>query len=357
MNLLAPTLKVTMLAGLNMAMRLCGMPRGYAILYYHRVTTDWTDCRLLPSLYTHTQRMREQLLGLRRHAEIISLAEMHERLDQGREPPGLCVAVTFDDGYADNLRLGLPVLSEIGVPATLFVSTGFLDDPANVPWWDMNFQAVRNVAASLVSFRENGFSWCFDTRTPHGRHRLLWAMNAVTLRRCLENGGRARPVAEELFPDMARPARNEFCSWDDLRRAGGDGLLTIGSHTVSHPVLSACSDWGNAELAASKARIESELQRPVNLFAYPFGGPAHIPGDVEEPLARQGFRLAVTTIPGLNHCVSDRYRLQRVSVHGKDDVGNLLSKIKSAALRDHARRLLPEAMEMFEAGRRRRRTC
>ncbi|EGJ49092.1 polysaccharide deacetylase family protein [Desulfocurvibacter africanus] len=356
MSPLAPTLKTTMLAGINMAMRLCGTPQGYAILYYHRLTTDWMDCRLLPSLYTHVGRMREQLLGLRRHAEVISLAELHERMSQGHEPRGLCVSVTFDDGYADNLRLGLPVLRDTGVPATLFVSTGFVDDPAIVPWWDMNFQAARAAVASMVRFRDNGFSWCFDTRSLRGRHRLLWAMNAVTLRRCMENGGRASSVAEELFPEMARPERNGFSTWDELRRASDDGLLTIGSHTVNHPVLSACADWGSVELAASKARLESELQSPVTLFAYPFGGPAHIPGDVEEQLARQGFRLAVTTTPGLNHCASDRYRLQRVSVHGNDDVGSLLAKIKSAALRDHARRLLPEAMEMFEAGRRRR-TC
>lgn len=348
-------LKATLLAGLRMAARPSPLPRGHAVLCYHRLTRDWLDCRLAPHIYVHAGRFREHLRILRQHAELIGLDELDGRLAERDEPRGLSVCVTFDDGYADNLNLALPILREEGVPAALFVSTGFVDDPADVPWWDVNFRAAREVAQGVVRLRDNGRSPRFDTRTPGGCRKLLKAMNDATLRRCLENGGRARPVAEELFPDMARPERNDFCSWDGLRAALGDGLLTIGSHTVSHPVLSVCADWGTTELAASRARLEAELGVRVAYFAYPYGGPAHIPAGTAAHFASQGIRLAMTITPGLNHGSTDRYGLRRLSVEGGDTADDLLVKIKAAMLRDRVRDLLPGAVEMFEAGR--ERTC
>ena len=355
-------LKATLLAGLRMAARLSPLPGGHAVLCYHRLTRDWLNCGLAPHIYVHADRFREHLRILRRNAELIGLAELDKRLAARRESPpgrdepeGLAVCVTFDDGYADNLSLALPILKEEGVPAALFVSTGFVDDPADVPWWDVNFRAAREIAQGVVHLRDNGRSLRFDTRTMGGRRGLLKAMNDATLRRCRENGGRARPVAEEVFPDMARAERNDFCAWDDLRAALGDGLLTIGSHTVSHPVLSACADWETTELAASRERLEAELGERVAFFAYPYGGPAHIPADPAESFASQGIRLAMTITAGLNHASTDRYGLRRISVEGGDDAGGLLARIKAAMLRDRVRDLLPEAVEMFEEGR--ERTC
>lgn len=343
-------IRATALAGLAMAARLSLLPKGYAVLCYHRLTRDWLDCSLAPHIFVHVDRFREHLRTLRGRAEMLSLAELDARITEGRDPRVLAVCVTFDDGYADNLDLALPILRQEGVPATLFVSTGFVDNPLAVPWWDVNFAVARSLPDGMACVRDNGRSWRFDVRSPSGRRRLLRAMNAVTLRHCLDNGGRARAVAEEMFPGLARPRENSFCRWDDLRLRGRDELLTIGSHTVSHPTLSTCADWGASELAASKARIEAELGTPVRYFAFPFGGPAHIPADASDQFARQGFRLAVTVTPGLNNGAADRFALRRLLVHGSDSTGDVLNRIKAAMLRDRVRCLLPGFVERFEAG-------
>lgn len=357
MRALKPALRPMLLTCLHVAARLSPLPGGHAILCYHRLTRDWLDCRLAPHIYVHVDRFREHLRALRRHAEIIGLAELDARLSGRNEPLSkwngfqrLAVCVTFDDGYADNLSLALPILREEGAPAAIFVTTGFLDNPADVPWWDVNFKAAREAPPGRVHLRENGHAWSLDTSTPCGRHRLLKAMNAITLRRCLESGGHAGPVAEEIFPGLARPERNDFCTWDSLREALGDGLLTIGSHSVSHPVLAACTDWGTRELAASRARLEAELGKVVDSFAYPYGGPAHIPAGAAESFASQGFRLAMTIIPGLNRGSTDRFGLRRLSVEGCDTAGDVLVKIKAAMLRDQMRDRLPGFVEMFETG-------
>ena len=225
--------------------------------------------------------------------EFIGLSELFDRLSNQRASKGHAIALTFDDGYRDNLTIALPILRKHGVPATIFVPSG-APDRAMDTWFlrlekaIMVSQSLRPGVTGLPELVRTG-----STAEKCAAYRLLVRF----VQRDLKQN---RHIVETLLPydrfsDEALMAES-FASWTELREASADRLLTIGGHTVSHPVLSKLSE-GDAfdEMVKGRKKLESELDRAVALFAYPYGGRTEC-GSREFGLAeRAGFDLAVTT--------------------------------------------------------------
>ena len=113
------------------------LPRGYYIVMYHRVLEpDERRARLDYFLYLSRACFRRHIAFFKRRCAPMALAEMVERIRRGERPERPYVAITFDDGYRDNFEFVAPWLAGEGVPATYFLATGFIDQPARVPWWD-----------------------------------------------------------------------------------------------------------------------------------------------------------------------------------------------------------------------------
>jgi peptidoglycan/xylan/chitin deacetylase (PgdA/CDA1 family) len=277
-------------------------------LIFHRVTPKPDE--LFPG-EVDAQRFNEICGWVGRWFNVIPLSDAVIRIREGTLPPRpLCI--TFDDGYADNHDVALPILQRHGLTATFFVATGYLD--GGVMWNDILSETMRSASGDLLDLRSLNLSTdgigCLDLSSPGARRtslrRLLLSLKylAPSQRSSLVNriasvAGVALPVDLMLGTDQVR----------SLHQAGMD----IGAHTVSHPILARVDEvQARSEIMDSKRCLEAIIDAPVSLFAYPNGklGEDYLPRDVS--LVRDaGFAAAFTTEPGVSAQGSDMFQLPR----------------------------------------------
>jgi peptidoglycan/xylan/chitin deacetylase (PgdA/CDA1 family) len=232
------------------------------------------------------------------------------------------VALTFDDGYVDNLELAKPRLSAADVPATVFLATGYLDSPEPF-WWDELATLLLSEAAlprfELIVSGEV-LRVGFDDLPPEGKGKAIQSRHAVLYRIWLAlrrlNDQQRRSAMIELESRLARRQGSETVkramTRSEVRTLVADGLIAIGAHTVTHPVLaglgvSACY----RESAESKLACESLVETPVNAFAYPYG---EFDADARHAVKAAGFTVACSTQYGPAITTSDKLALPRIHV-------------------------------------------
>lgn len=251
----------------------------------------------------------------RRGYDLVSMDEAVRRLRSDNPKP--FAVLTFDDGYRDHADYALPVMQALDVPAIFYVAPGFAQRSAALWWEDIETIIARNNAVSLDhptkglrlatgSARQKQAA--FDHLYRHLRG-LPWVEARAATAELAKNYGISSPETVE----------KACLDWDGVRALASDKLVTIGAHTVNHPVLAACQDTMiTDELSQSRAILVNELQRPVRHLAYPHGD-VTAAGAREFETAREiGFDSAVTTRPGLVETKhADRLTaLPRVSLNG-----------------------------------------
>lgn len=261
----------------------------------------------------------ETLTGLRaRGFDLVGLDAVPGRLAAPESGRPFAV-LTFDDGYRDNLVHAAPVLARHAAPWTLFVTADFAEGRGRL-WWIELERAVSRLDR---------------VRLPPGRGRAALDLPASTPDEktaafdAVYRALRAGPEAELLsgIAGLCREAglregevAAELClTWDEIAALSAEPGVTIGAHTVSHPMLAKhAADTAAREIAEGRARIEARIGRPVRHLSYPVGDPGSA-GRREFDMARgQGFATAVTTRPGhlfAGHA-AHLHALPRVSVNG-----------------------------------------
>ena len=237
---------------------------------------------------------------------VLSLTEGVQRLEAGGLP-ARSVAITFDDGYLDNVELALPILLRYGLTATFFVATGTLD--GGMMWNDQVREAIRRCPNADLDLNDLGLG-VLDLACE--RTRIAAFQDCIAKLKYLPVDSRdelvARLVAKAdvVLNERVMMNRGDI---DRLSRAG----MSIGAHTVSHPILACVDDrLAEEEILEGKQELTRLLGEEVTLFAYPNGVPGkdylrqHV-----EMLQRLGFYAAVTTSQGAANCSSDRYQLPR----------------------------------------------
>jgi peptidoglycan/xylan/chitin deacetylase (PgdA/CDA1 family) len=231
------------------------------------------------------------------------------------EPTGeRFAALTFDDGYTDFTRWALPVLEKHRAPLTLFLSPGFIEGGAQL-WWLQLEEAVRRLDKVQLETGEP-----IPSRSPTEKaaayEAIYWRLRAGPEADLLEACKRLAALAD-VSDDALRD--DLFLGWDEITTLAHHPLVQIGAHSMSHIRL---AQWPEAkardEMAQSRAELEERLSRPVAAFCYPVGDPTSA-GPREFELARElGFRIGVTTRPGMlfpEHA-THTLALPRVSLNG-----------------------------------------
>ncbi len=268
------------------------------ILLYHRIAHLPTDPQLL---CVSPDNFAEQVDAIRRVATIVPLREALTVKHSGSDAQR--VAITFDDGYADNVETGLPILREFVSPATVFVTVRE-DRPSREFWWD-------ELESLLLTDMQDG--WNVMQSPLHPRH--VEYLNYFNLIRPLPTVEQQRTL-DELSLTVGRPRgvrpTHRVMTDDQLREVAASTLVDIGAHTLSHPVLSAMSeDVQRREIQESKARLESIIHAPVRTFSYPYGTrkdytPATVAG-----VREVGYSLACSNFSGTVTAQSDPFQLPR----------------------------------------------
>jgi peptidoglycan/xylan/chitin deacetylase (PgdA/CDA1 family) len=255
--------------------------RGVLILNYHRIG-DSTAADTDRSLWSATaERFDEQLAELPRFADVIGPDDLQDAVNSGR---GRHVMLTFDDGYRDNFEVAYPLLRAHGLTATFFVTTGFLDQP-RMAWWDELAWMVRHG----------------DTPPddPDAATRALTdhykQLPASETERFLDQTAEATGAGRA---DAATGAR-EWMTWDMVRELRENGM-SIGGHTVDHPILSSLPSAGQQrEVRDCVARLEEELGEPTRLFAYPVGTRDAFTRETARVLRQARVRMAFSFYGGI----------------------------------------------------------
>lgn len=279
------------------------LSRSLSILIYHRVVPQ-RDA-LLPDLVCADEFDR-QLDVLARWFTVMPLGEAVARLRAGTLP-ARAACVTFDDGYADNHDIALPILARRGIPATFFVATSFLE--GGRMWNDDVIDTVRLTRAHALNAQTVGLGSLNISDLVQRREAidmLIGAMKYLPMRERQQRVETLAAMNEVPLPAGSMMTKREIKA---LHAAG----MEIGAHTVSHPILSKLvrSDAMN-EIRVSREKLEAIIGAPVTLFAYPNGKPRQDYLAEHVDMVRElGFDAAVSTAWGVSRYGSDPYQLPR----------------------------------------------
>jgi peptidoglycan/xylan/chitin deacetylase (PgdA/CDA1 family) len=292
---------------------LLGVPRPprLSVLAYHRVLPE-RDPLLsdVPSAAEFEHRMR----WVKANFDVLPLGEAVRALREGRLPRrALCI--TFDDGYADNSSIALPILKRLGLPATFFVATGFLDGCCMFN--DVVIEALRAAPGPDLDLDDLGFG-CHPVASVEQRTA---AIERILARLKYYEPERRRRVADEIAQRAGGRTPTDLMMTSEQVRALHAAGMEIGAHTVTHPILAEIP-LGRArhEMEASRARLEQITGAPVRLFAYPNGSPRRDYHAEHAALARElGFAAAVSTAWGAARAGDDLYQIPRFTPWDRAD--------------------------------------
>lgn len=299
--------------------------RDLRILAYHRVVTVADASTFdfdLDLVSASAEQFREQMLLLKQRFVPMRLGDVVTAMEAGQGLPAGAVVVTFDDGYDDNYHVAYPILRELGVPATFFVSTGHIDSgrPYDYDW------LVHMVLCTTASrLRVPGLE--LDLPLPDGRvgrRRLAGeVLNRLKALQAATQSALLTQLAIDL--DMPLDGAHSACQpmhWEQLREMHAAGF-EIGSHGVNHRMLAKLPQSElEAELRNSKATLERELGSLATLISYPVGGDAAFDERVMQATIAAGYRAACSYICGTNPMPSaNRYALYRLPVEREMSTG------------------------------------
>lgn len=290
------------------------LPReGVLILNYHRIG-DGSASPHDRAVWSATEEdFDAQLAFLKDNCDVIALDDLEHALTaRGRH-----VAITFDDGYLDNYQSAFAALRRHRLPAAFFVTTGFIDRP-RLPWWDEIADRVRGHADGPLDMGE----WLpHPLRLDAGNreaaiHTLLRRYKSLPI-------SATRPfmqcLRERTASDADAGSSGMWMDWTMLREMAEAGM-TIGGHSVNHPILSSLpAQAQHEEIAGCARRIEQEIGRPMRYFAYPVGGRATFDADTWRALDEAGVRRAFSYYGGMATRASERFDTQRVAIEAYMD--------------------------------------
>ena len=293
-----------------------------SILIFHRVLGESEPL----NVGSVTEPQFASIIRLvRKSFECFPLSQAVTRLDAG--VPGHMLAVTFDDGYADNYEIALPVLKRFGVPATIFIATGYLD--GGIMWNDRIAEAISRTTKESVDLEDLGegvFSLADAAQRENVRRTIIASLK---YRPAKERDELARRVADQL---KIAPRQDLMLRREQVAALGRESMIEIGGHTHSHPILT-CTDSELAahEMTCGKRELEAITNKAVRGFAYPNGQPGRDYGPEHVALAEKaGFSFAVSTQWGAARAETDRFQLPRFTPWRRGYLGFTASLLKVA---------------------------
>jgi peptidoglycan/xylan/chitin deacetylase (PgdA/CDA1 family) len=286
------------------------------VLMYHRIS----DVAVEPNwLAVSVKNFYLQMKHIRDSYRPISLPDLVNAVRIRKLPPR-SVAITFDDGYVDNLTNALPILESLNIPATVFVTTGFVDSEHEFWWDELSYHVleVPDVPCTLsldLGDRQNIWS---TTTTEDRQHTF---QDIKELIKPIGKTGQDMALARIAeWSGAARRLRSAYRTMtsSELKALAQSNVIEIGAHTITHPILPTLSaEAQHDEIVGSRRWLERRLDRPISMFSYPNGD---FDDETATIVAEAGFEVACTTRNGCVSAGQDLFRLNRCGVNDWDIV-------------------------------------
>lgn len=275
-----------------------------SILIYHRVLAVPDPLR--PG-EVDAASFDRQMHHLSQHCEVIPLLEAVSLLRQRKLPARAC-CITFDDGYADNLTVALPILEKYRLPATVFIATAYLD--GGRMFNDTVIDLVAQVKGESLDLTNIGLGQLILDSVENRRNAVAMLLTKL---RYLPLQDREKLVEQiKRLAGIYQPPSDTMLTTQQVRVLHERGV-EIGGHTDAHTILTTLDSSASfAEIKRGKQRLEEIISKPIRAFAYPNGYPKRDYADEHVRMVRElGFEVAVTTAPGVANIDSDAYQLPR----------------------------------------------
>lgn len=295
------------------------------ILLYHGVypATPETNLFNYRKKFLTPRSFENQIRWLKARFRIVPLSYIIERLKTRQSFPKYCCAITFDDGYENFYKFAFPILKKHGVPATVFVTTDFIDHKAPL-WVDALEFAIGTTNTKKLELNL-------------GREVKLLKTNSIEEKRKTDSFLRSylkkisnqtrKDILESIIKTTGKDLGKEFIyspyrpmKWGQIQYLS-ESKITIAPHTKTHPILSRLAfEEAREEITESRNQVKKILGKSPQVFAYPNGEPQDFTEDTISILKESGFVAAFTTVPGRISKLDDPYRLKRVSMDGTDEM-------------------------------------
>lgn len=281
----------------------------YHRVYHDKLATEFDSGVFCPSM----EEFDQQMAFLGKHANLITEEEI-VRLAQSSKPlPKRSALVTFDDGYRDNYLFAVPVLKKYSVPAIFFIPIESIEK-SRVGWWDVIAYFIKRTRKEVLPF--NGRKLFLRTKTEK-ENAIAVLHDYMKLVRAEESRGFLAELSclcDVDFPpkDMQR---EELMSWDQIMEIGDSEFLSIGSHTMSHRVLSTVSDEEELrELVDSRLFLQQKLGYEIKSIAYPVGSYQAFSDRTKNNARRAGYSIGFSFNTGVNYgSIIDPFNIKRTS--------------------------------------------
>lgn len=289
------------------------------ILTYHRVLPDLEAAQETASLAVPLSRFEDQMRYLSENVNCISIDQVEESLKKN----DFFVVVTFDDGYKDNLTYALPALESRKVPATIYVTTRFLEGDTSMWWYEI--PSLLDYT-NLFCFSWQGRNYRLSTRTLNEKKMAYKEIRKILMSLPYSDQEELLDTIRNKNPRKTYP--ENVLSKKDILTLASNPLITIGAHTHHHPVLkNETTEFQINEISKSKSILEDFIGKPIEHFAYPFGHQSHAGPREYETAKSLNFKTAVTTIARPLKEDANLLSLPRMSITKRNTITHLKSKI------------------------------
>jgi len=300
------------------------------ILIFHRVHAAPDE--LFPN-QIHAATFRERMLWVRSWFNVMPLEQAVQALERG-VLPARALAITFDDGYADNATVAVPILRELGLPATYFIATSFLD--GGRMWNDTVIECLRRAASGELDLSQAGLGKHILNSAEERRAAIGTVIARLKYLAPQERQARVDSIA--ALSALALP-NDLMMTREQLRSVAAAGM-GVGGHTASHPILASLDETAaKREIAEGRESLEGIVRQAVKLFAYPNGKP-----DVDytarhvQMAKALGFSAAVSTASGAARAGDSPFELPRFTPWDRTAARwsgrlarNLFTRVKTAS--------------------------
>jgi len=314
-------------SGLLYSMRLLFKPKvckSPLILMYHQVAGDQETKNkyLMKGLYVFQSTFDKQMAYLKKKYNLMTLSQLVEHLVNNRPIPKKSVIITFDDGWRDNFQYAYPVLKKYNIPATVFITTDFIES-GKIFWFLKAAILHQNSRLTFEQFSDIFGNYTHDIkRSPSGSSENYLETLYTDLEEFMVfikrfDNGQILKLLDEMAAISGLNIKELLTerlmlNWAEINEI--KDLVEIGSHGCSHHIMTTLgADALKTELTESKNILEEKTGRPITLFAYPNGD---YNNDIKKMVSEAGYRAAIcTTGVDTTPDEHDLFAIKRLGVH------------------------------------------